>query len=80
MMSQVNWRECVVIDLDIYQGDPCIKGTRIPVTIIVGSLAGMMTSVEITEAHPHLTVVEIRSALAYSAAVIQQEVLVPLVS
>lgn len=36
-MSRVDWRERVIIDPDVHHGNPCIKGTRIPVSVIVGS-------------------------------------------
>ena len=35
----MNWRERIVIDPAIHHGDPCIKGTRIPVSFIAGSIA-----------------------------------------
>lgn len=76
-MSRINWKEYIVIDPDLHHGDPCIKGTRIPVTTIVGSLADGMTSDEIIAAYPQLTLIEVQAALAYAADVMRQEVLVP---
>lgn len=76
-MSRINWKEHIVIDPDLHHGDPCIKGTRIPVTTIVGSLADGLTSDEIIAAYPQLTVVELQAALAYAADVLRQELLVP---
>ena len=34
-----DWRERIVIDPGIHHGEPCIKGTRVPVSVIVGSVA-----------------------------------------
>ncbi len=79
-MSRINWKEYIVIDPDLHHGDPCIKGTRIPVTTIVGSLADGMTPDEIIDAYPQLTVVEVQAALAYAADVIRQELLLPFAS
>ena len=76
-MSRINWKEHIVIDPDLHHGDPCIKGTRIPVTTIVGSLADGMTSDEIIAAYPQLTVIEVQAALAYAADIMRQDVLVP---
>ena len=76
-MSRINWKEHIIIDTDLHHGDPCIKGTRIPVTTIVGSLADGMTPDEIIAAYPQLTVVEVQAALAYAADVMRQELLVP---
>ena len=35
----MNWRDRIIIDPEIHHGDPCIKGTRVPVSVIAGSLA-----------------------------------------
>jgi len=77
-MGRVRWQERVVIAEDLHHGDPCIKGTRIPVAMIVASLADGMTSDEILEEYPQLTDLDIRAALAYAADVIHQDVLAPL--
>jgi uncharacterized protein (DUF433 family) len=66
-MKRVQWRERIVIAPDLHHGDPCIKGTRIPVAMIVGSLANGMTPEEIQEAYPQLTMEDIQAALAYGA-------------
>jgi uncharacterized protein (DUF433 family) len=76
-MTRIRWQERVVIAPDVHHGDACIKGTRIPVTTIVGSLADGMTSEEIRAAYPQLTSEDIQAALAYAADVIHQEILVP---
>lgn len=77
-MSRLRWQERIVIAPDLHHGDPCIRGTRIPVSMIVGSLADGMTPDEIREAYPQLTIEDIQAALAYAADVIQQDVFVPL--
>ena len=35
----MNWREPIVIDLAIHRGETCIMGTRMPVSVIIGSVA-----------------------------------------
>jgi uncharacterized protein (DUF433 family) len=77
-MGRMRWQGRVVIAPDLHHGDPCIKGTRIPVAMIVGSLADGMTPEEIQAAYPQLTADDIQAALAYAADVIHQEVLAPL--
>ncbi|HLA98663.1 MAG TPA: DUF433 domain-containing protein [Anaerolineales bacterium] len=72
------WQDRIVIDPEIHHGDPCIKGTRIPVAIVVGSLADGMTFDEIREAYPTLTNEDIYAALAYAAEVMRQEIVYPL--
>lgn len=79
-MSRINWKEHIIINPDLHHGDPCIKGTRIPVTTIVGSLADGLTADEIIAAYPQLSVVEVQAALAYAAEVMRQELLIPFAS
>mgnify|MGYP000918945839 FL=1 len=79
-MSRINWKEHIIIDPDLHHGAPCIKGTRIPVTTIVGSLADGLTADEISAAYPQLSVVEVQAALAYAADVMRQELLIPFAS
>ena len=67
-MSRIHWPAHIVIDQDLHHGDPCIKGTRIPVSMIIGSLADGMTSVEIQAAYPQLKLEDIQAALAYVLA------------
>jgi uncharacterized protein (DUF433 family) len=77
-MGRVAWQERIVIAPDLHHGDPCIKGTRIPVAMIVGSLADGMTMAQIREAYPQLTNEDIRAALAYAAELTHEEILIPL--
>ena len=76
-MSRIRWQDYVTIDPDVHHGDVCIKGTRIPVAVVLGSLADGMNSAEIRAACPQLTELHIRAALAYAADVLHQDVLVP---
>ena len=77
-MKRIKWQERVVIDPTLHHGDPCIKGTRIPVATILGSLADGMYPDEIRTAYPQLVMEDIQAALAYAAEVVHQEILVPL--
>lgn len=72
------WQDRITIAPEIHHGEPCIKGTRIPVTMVVGSLADGMTFDEVREAYPQLTNEDIYAALAYAAEVIRQEIVYPL--
>jgi uncharacterized protein (DUF433 family) len=42
-------KDRIVIDLKVCHGKPVIRGTRLPVAIVVGSLAGGMTFDEVRE-------------------------------
>jgi uncharacterized protein (DUF433 family) len=77
-ISRIDWKDRVVIDPEIHHGDPCIKGTRIPASVIVGSIADGMSVSEVLEAYPQLTPEDIRAALAYAAEVLRHELIVPM--
>ena len=62
-----NWRQRIVIDPAIHHGEPCIKGTRVPVSVIVGSVADGDTAAQILEAWPQLTGQDIKTALKFAA-------------
>lgn len=76
-MNRINWRDYIVIDPEIHHGDPCIKGTRIPVSTIIGSLADGMPVEDVLSTFPQLTSDDIQAALAYAAEVMRHELLLP---
>lgn len=78
IMSRVDWRERVTIDPDVHHGDPCIKGTRVPVSVIVGSIADGTSVDEVRAAYPQLSLDDTRAAMAYAAEVLKHEVILPL--
>ena len=77
-MPRVDWKARVIMDPEVHHGDPCVKGTRVPVSIIVGSIADGMGVEEVRAAYPQLSAEDIRAALAYAAEVVQREVIIPL--
>ncbi len=77
-MSRINWQNFIVIDPEIHHGEPCITGTRVPVAILVGSIADGMTVDEVVNEYPQITREAVRAALAYAADVVRQDILLPL--
>lgn len=77
-MGRMAWQDRIVIAPDLHHGEPCIKGTRIPVAVIMGSLADGLTPLEIQAAYPQLSDQDIRAALSYAAELTHQDILVPL--
>lgn len=77
-MNRVSWRERIVITPQVHHGDPCIRGTRIPVATILGSLADGMTAEDIRQAYPQLTDEGIQAALSYAADIVFDRIMVPL--
>lgn len=63
---QVNWKEHIVSTPDVLRGKPRIKGTRIPVSLVLGYLAAGKKSPEIREEFPDLTEEQIAACLDYA--------------
>ena len=76
-MNRIKWEEYIEIAPDLHHGDPCIRGTRIPVAIIVGSLADGMSVDDIIAAYPQLEPAAIQAALAYASEIMRQDVFMP---
>jgi uncharacterized protein (DUF433 family) len=67
----MNWRDRIVIDSRIHHGEPCIKRTRVPVSVIVGSIADGDTPEQIIQAWPQLTRDDIKAALKFAAEAVR---------
>jgi uncharacterized protein (DUF433 family) len=62
----------IVVDPAIRFGKPVIKGTRVPVEILVGKVAGGMTVDEVAEEYD-VTPDDVRAALGYAAQRLAEE-------
>jgi uncharacterized protein (DUF433 family) len=67
----------IIIDPAICHGKPVIRGTRMPVTLVVGSLAGGMTFEEVQREYD-LSLEDIRAALRFVGELAEQESFHPL--
>ncbi len=68
----MNWQDRIAIDPGIMGGKPVIKGTRVPVQVVVGSLAGGDSIGGVCQSYG-VTEEDVRAALAYAAEVLGQE-------
>jgi uncharacterized protein (DUF433 family) len=57
----------IEVNPEIMLGQPVIKGTRLPVYVIVEAVAEGNTQEELLEAYPFLTAEDIQQALRYAA-------------
>ena len=64
--------ERITIDPAKMRGVPCIRGLRIPVATVIGQLAAGRTPVEVLDDFPDLEAADIRAALEYAAAAVQE--------
>ncbi|MEW5767071.1 MAG: DUF433 domain-containing protein [bacterium] len=69
--------ERIIIDPNIQHGKLIIKGTRVPVTRIIGGLAGGMSEEEIMREY-EISREDIRAALSYAGELIEEEEFYPL--
>jgi uncharacterized protein (DUF433 family) len=58
----------ISIDPNVCFGKPCIRGTRIWVSLLLDFLANGMTAEEIINEYPQLVMDDILAAIAYGAA------------
>ena len=73
----MNWRHRIHIDPTIHHGDPCIKGTRVPVSVVVGSIADGDTPEQIIDAWPQLSSEDIKAALKFAAEAVSTADFIP---
>ncbi len=66
--------ERITFDPQILSGRACIRGMRIPVSLVVNLVANGMSTDEILSEYPDLEKDDIREALQYAAAVTQDEI------
>jgi len=64
----------VTIDADICHGQPCIRGTRVLVTVLLDALAAGMSTDEIIVHYPTIAPEDVRAAAAYGAWLAKQEI------
>ena len=69
-----NLLDRISIDPRICFGKPCIKGTRIWVSLILDFLAGGESEADVLEAYPQLRPEDIRAAIAYAAEVARERI------
>lgn len=62
----INWREYIISTPDILRGKPRIKGTRIPVSLVLGYLASGNSSEQIIDEFPDLVKEQIQACLDYA--------------
>jgi len=63
---QVNWMNHIISTPDVLRGKPRIKGTRIPISLILGYLAAGSTFEDIIKELPDLTNEQIAACLDYA--------------
>ncbi len=63
----MSWRDRIITDPKICHGQACIRGTRVPVSVVLDNLAAGLTDNDIVSSYPPLSIEDVRAAVAYGA-------------
>lgn len=64
----------IASDPAVCGGQPCIRGTRIPVALVLDALAEELSPDQIVEHYPHLSKSDVAAAAAYGAELAREGV------
>ncbi|MDX1965114.1 MAG: DUF433 domain-containing protein [Pirellulales bacterium] len=70
----MNWQSHIAFDPAICQGQACIRGTRIPISVILDNLAAGLDQREILQSYPALSSQDLAAALSYAAELAQERI------
>lgn len=70
----MNWQERIEVNPTICHGQPCIKGTRVMVSVILDNLAAGVPAESIMRSYPSLEQADIQAALAYAAELVRERI------
>jgi uncharacterized protein (DUF433 family) len=75
--GNVGWikLERITIDPEVMGGQPCIRGFRIPVSLIIKLIASGKKIEEILEDYPELEEEDIKQSLEYAAWTVSEKIL-----
>ena len=68
-----DWRDRVSIDPKVCHGKPCIKGTRVMVSIILDYLKAGEPVEEVLRQYPTLKLEDVRATFGYAAWLVHEE-------
>ena len=70
-----DWRDRVTTSADVCHGAACVRGTRIPVSVLLDNLADGLPAEEILASYTSLTLDDVRAAVACGAELGRERVL-----
>lgn len=71
-MPTVDWSQRISINVSVCHGTACIKGTRIPVSVVIDNLAAGVPHAEILDSYPARNEADLEAALRYAAALARE--------
>jgi uncharacterized protein (DUF433 family) len=75
-MQHLQWQDYITSDPEILFGKPIIKGTRVPVHLILEKLGKGETIDQLLSAYPRLTAESIYACLIFAANAVESEAII----
>jgi len=72
-MNSRDWESRISVDAQVCHGKPCIRGTRIMVSVVLDYLKAGETIETIVRQYPALAADDVRAALSYAAWLAHEE-------
>lgn len=69
------WQEHITVDPAVCHGKACIRGTRIPVSVVLDNLAAGVSIESLSRSYPTLPPAAVPAALAYAAELARERVI-----
>ncbi len=66
------WQDRISVDPHVCHGQACIRGTRIPVSVVLDNLAAHVPIDDILQSYPMLHRADIDAAVSYAAEVVRE--------
>ena len=71
----MDWRARIVSAPTIAHGKACVRGTRIPVSVVLDNLATGLSPEEIVRSYPSLSLDDVRASVAYGAEIARERLI-----
>ena len=68
MVIDNQWRGRISVNPSVHHGDPCIAGTRVPVSVLVGSIADGDSFEQILASYPQIRLEDIQAAIEFDSS------------
>ena len=69
-----NWSDFITADPEVCHGKPCIKGTRITVSVLLDNLAAGVSPDDLLVSYPSLSREAVQAAIAYAADLARERI------
>jgi len=70
----MSWRDRISTSPDVCHGRACIRGTRIPVSVVLDNLAESLSHAEILKSYPSLVEADLSAAMSYAAELASERI------